>query len=137
MKDVLEWLFIEISNLFVHIATSIYFCYSLYTRGTWQSLAERSHRPKSHPKQHRVEEEEIIRQAFKGKFYRYSWDGVFVEAREKVHNRIFSGMLHAARRIGLGGTVKEKKPSRNHDRRYPEFLTPSEIVQIDVKRSTV
>jgi len=39
--------------------------------GTWRSLAERSHRPKSHPKQHRPDEEEIIRRAFKEKFPRY------------------------------------------------------------------
>jgi transposase InsO family protein len=101
--------------------------------GTWQSLAERSHRPKSHPKQHRAEEEEIIKQAFKWKFFRYGWDGVFEEARENGYTRSFSGMLHAARRMGLGGTVKEYKPPRKHDRRYPELLRPGEKVQIDVK----
>ena len=30
--------------------------------GTWQSLRERSHRPKSHPRQHTPQEEELIRQ---------------------------------------------------------------------------
>lgn len=101
--------------------------------GTWQSLSERSHRPKSHPKQHRAEEEEIIRQAFKERFFRYSWDGVFEKACENGYMRSFSGMLHAARRMGLGGTAKERKPSRKHARRYPELLTPGEKVQIDVK----
>lgn len=101
--------------------------------GTWQSLAERSHRPKSHPKQHRFKEEEVIRQAFKKVFFRYGWDGVFEESRKKGYSRSYSGMLHAARRMGLGGTAKEKKPPRKHDRRYPELLTPGEKVQIDVK----
>lgn len=101
--------------------------------GTWQSLAERSHRPKSHPKQHRPEEEEIIRQAFKEKFYRYGWDGAYDEAVARGYMRSFSGMVYAARRIGLTLKAKEKKPPRKHDRRYPELLTPGEKVQVDVK----
>ena len=31
--------------------------------GTWQSLKERSHRPKRHPRQHTAQEEELIREA--------------------------------------------------------------------------
>lgn len=102
--------------------------------GTWQSLAERSHRPKTcHPNQHCAEEEEIIRQAFKDSFFRYGLDGVYGKAREKGYTRSYSGMIHAARRMELGGRVKEKKPPRKHDRRYPEWMTPGEKVQIDVK----
>ena len=37
--------------------------------GSWQSLAERSHRPLSHPKRHSTAEEEIIRAAYREKFY--------------------------------------------------------------------
>lgn len=101
--------------------------------GTWQSLAERSHRPKSHPKQHKPDEEEIIRQAIKSKFFRYGWDGTYVEAIKNGCTRSFSGMVYAARRMGLVGNAKAKKPPRKHDRRYPELLTPGEKVQIDVK----
>lgn len=35
--------------------------------------------------------------------------------------------------MGLVGDLKEKKPPRKHDRRYPELLAPGEKVQIDVK----
>ena len=42
--------------------------------GSWQSLAERSHRPLSHPKRHSAAEEEIIRAAYRERFYRYGWD---------------------------------------------------------------
>lgn len=101
--------------------------------GTWQSLSERSHRPKSHPKQHRTEEEELIIQAFKEKFFRYGWDGVYDEAVKKGYSRSLSGMIYASRRLGFGGKAKEKKPPRKHDRRYPELQTPGEKVQIDVK----
>ncbi|MCX7658889.1 MAG: leucine zipper domain-containing protein, partial [Oscillospiraceae bacterium] len=44
--------------------------------GTWHSLVEQSHRPKSHPKRHKPGEEAIIQQAFGEKFFRYGWDGV-------------------------------------------------------------
>jgi transposase InsO family protein len=101
--------------------------------GTWQSLAERSHRPKSHPKRQTEAEEEIIIQAFREKFFRYGWDGVFDAAVKAGYTRSFSGMVYAARRIELGGKTGEKKPPRKHDRRYPELLTPGEKVQIDVK----
>lgn len=43
-------------------------------------------------------------------------------------------MIHAARRMGLVGGLKAKKPPRKQDRRYPELLTPGEKVQIDVKQ---
>jgi len=101
--------------------------------GTWQSLAERSHRPKSHPNRHDQQEEEIIRNAFKGKYFRYGWDGVYDEAVEKGYKRSYSGMVYAAHRMGLLGESEGKKPSRKQDRRYPELLTPGEKVQIDVK----
>lgn len=37
--------------------------------GTWQSLVEGSHRPKSHPKRHTKVEEEIIRKRSKSNFF--------------------------------------------------------------------
>ena len=38
--------------------------------GTWQSLKERSHRPKSHPRQHTPQEEDLIRKALDASFFR-------------------------------------------------------------------
>lgn len=101
--------------------------------GTWKSLEGRSHRPKSHPKQHKPDEEAIIIQVFKEKFFRYGWDGVYDEAVKMGYVRSFSGMVYAARRMGLGGTAETKKPPRKHERRYPETLIPGEKIQIDVK----
>jgi len=101
--------------------------------GTWHSLAERSHRPKSHPNQHSAGEEEIIRKAIKEKFCRYGWDGAYDEAARKGYTRSLSGMRHAALRMGIVYSEKEKKPPRKQDRRYPELMTPGEKVQIDVK----
>jgi len=101
--------------------------------GTWQSLSERSHRPHSHPARQTEAEETIIKAAFMSKYFRYGWDGVFDEAVKNGYRRSISGMVYAARRIGLVGKEKAKKPPRKHDRRYPELLKPGEKVQIDVK----
>ena len=100
--------------------------------GTWQSLLEKSHRPYAHPRQHTVAEETLIKAAFSKAFFRYGWDGVYVEAKQAGYTRSFGGMYHAAKRMNLGG--KTKKPKRHRSsRRYPEILIPGEKVQIDVK----
>lgn len=101
--------------------------------GTWQSLQERSHRPKSHPRQHTVAEERAIGQAFSKVYMRYGWDGVYAELiKNHGYRRSFGGMYHAATRMGLGWGKKRKRPSRAM-RRYPELMIPGEKVQIDVK----
>jgi transposase InsO family protein len=99
--------------------------------GSWKSLRERSHRPHSHPKRHTKEEEALILRAFK-KYLRYGWDGVWEEAKENGYMRSRSGLIYAAKRMGLGCATKKKKPTRIQ-RRYPELLIPGEKVQIDVK----
>ncbi len=99
--------------------------------GTWQSLREKSHRPHSHPAQHTPAEEALIREVFGKAFYRYGWYGVFQELQGMGYQRSFSGMVYAAKRMGLA--EKAKKKPRKHDRRYPELSVPGEKVQIDVK----
>ena len=100
--------------------------------GTWRSLVERSHRPKNHPKQHTESEEMIISIAFWKKYERYGWYGVYEEARANGYTRSLSGLIYAAKRLGLVEEVKKRKTQR-HDRRYPELLVPGEKVQVDVK----
>lgn len=100
--------------------------------GTWQSLKEKSHRPHSHPKRHTAPEEQQIKACFKEKYQRYGWDGVYDALCKQGYKRSFSGMVYAAKRMGLG-SEPSKRGSRRHDRRYPEVLFPGEKVQIDVK----
>lgn len=100
--------------------------------GTWQSLKERSHRPKSHPARHTPEEEELIRTSIKESYLRYGWEGAYMTAKKNGYTRSYSGFIYAAKRMGIGGTNNKKKP-RKHDRRYPELLIPGEKVQVDVK----
>ncbi|MBQ9719935.1 MAG: transposase [Oscillospiraceae bacterium] len=103
-----------------------------YDGKDWRSLREGSHRPHSHPRRHTEAEEMIISKAFWEKYDRYGWDGVYAEAKTHGYTRSLSGMIYAAKRLGLTEQKKKKAP-RRHDRRYPELRTPGEKVQIDVK----
>lgn len=100
--------------------------------GTWQSLKEKSHKPHSHPARHTADEEKQIKECFKEYYLRYGWDGVYDALCKQGYTRSFSGMVYAAKRMGLG-TEPVKRGSRRHDRRYPEVLVPGEKVEIDVK----
>ena len=77
--------------------------------GDWRSLAEGSHRPHSHPKRHTADEEGLIKKAFKEQYLRYGWEGMYHAAVKAGYTRSFSGMVYAARRMGLGSELKEKK----------------------------
>lgn len=101
--------------------------------GDWRSLREGSHRPNSHPARHTKKEEEMIRKAFKEQYLRYGWDGTYDAAIKGGYKRSFSGMVYAAKRMGLGSELTEKKPPRTNLFRYPEMTYPGEKVQIDVK----
>lgn len=100
--------------------------------GTWKSLVEKSHRPHSHPNRHTEREEQQIKNSFKKFYARYGWDGVYSDLTRKGYSRSFSGMVYAAKRLGLTEEPKPKKKNRK-SRRYPEILVPGEKVQIDVK----
>ena len=100
--------------------------------GTWQSMLEKSHRPHSHPKRHTPKEEKQIKNSFKKYYARYGWGGVYDDLLRKGYTRSLSGMIYAAKRLGLKEKKQPKKKSRVH-RRYPELLEPGEKVQIDVK----
>lgn len=101
--------------------------------GTWQSLKERSHRPHSHPLRHTQEEEKLIQKAFQNNFLRYGWDGVYDAALKQGYKRSFSGMVYAAKRMGLGAYKKPTKKARIASRKFPDMSYPGEKVQIDVK----
>ena len=95
-------------------------------------MLEKSHRPHSNPNRHTPKEERQIKNSFKKEYARYGWDGVYSDLLRKGYTRSFSGMVYAARRIGLTEQKKPQKKSRVQ-RRYPELLEPGEKVQIDVK----
>ena len=100
--------------------------------GRWETLVERSHRPHSHPNRHTPKEERQIQNSFRKIYERYGWDGVYSDLIRKGYKRSYSGMIYAAKRLGLKEKTKVKKRSRVQ-RKYPEIQTPGEKVQIDVK----
>lgn len=100
--------------------------------GTWQSLLEKSHKPHSHPNRHTAKEERQIKKYFKKYYERYGWDEVYRNLISRGYTRSYSGMVYAAKRMGLTEQKKLKNKSRKHGR-YPELLIPGEKVQIDVK----
>lgn len=100
--------------------------------GRWETLVERSHRPHSHPNRHTPKEERQIKNSFKKIYERYGWDGVYSDLKRKGYKRSYSGMVYAAKRLGLKEKTKVKKRSRVQSK-YPEIQTPGEKVQIDVK----
>lgn len=100
--------------------------------GTWQSMLEKSHRPHSHPKRHTPKEERQIKNSFNKKYARYGWSGVYEDLLQKGYKRSCSGMIYAAKRMGLKEQTPKKKRKRTA-RRYPELLVPGEKVQVDVK----
>ena len=57
---------------------------------------------------------------------------MYTELKKKHYTRSFSGMVYAAKRMGLTEKPKTKKKNKEI-RRYPEILVPGEKVQIDVK----
>ena len=103
-----------------------------YDGTDWRSLAERSHRPHHNPHRHTKKEERKIKKAFEKCYERYGWYGVYEELKRKGYKRSFSGMVYAAKRMGLK-KERAKKPPRKQTRRYPELLMPGEKIQIDVK----
>ena len=103
-----------------------------YDGKDWRSLLERSHRPHRHARQHTEEEEMILSKAFWKKYERYGWDGVYAEAKANGYTRSLSGMIYAAKRLGLADPGKRRAP-RKQNRCFPEVLVPGEKVQIDVK----
>ena len=104
-----------------------------YDGKDWRSLVERSHRPHYNPNRHTKKEEDEIKEAFENFYARYGWDGVYDELIKHGYKRSFSGMVYAAKRMGLTAKNEKKKPPRKHNRRYPELSVPGEKVQIDVK----
>ena len=105
---------------------------SKYDGSDWRSLVERSHRPHHNPHRHTKKEERKIKKAFEKCYERYGWYGVYEELKRKGYKRSFSGMVYAAKRMGLK-KERAKKPPRKQTRRYPELLMPGEKIQIDVK----
>lgn len=97
--------------------------------GHWYSLKERSHRPKSHPKQQSEEEYALIKRHFP--YYDdmiMLWDRL----REKGYKRCYHTMLRAIKRLKLGNNAPYKHRAKT-PKPYARAEYPGQKIQIDVK----
>ena len=98
--------------------------------GTLQSLADRSHRPRSHPNQHTQEELKLIRDMRR----RNPNAGLvvfWVKLRQRGYTRSISGLYRVLRRTG---DMAVKLPNPKYiPKPYEQMQYPGQRVQIDVK----
>jgi transposase InsO family protein len=98
--------------------------------GTIRSLADRSHRPHSHPNQHTKEEIELVKNIRR----RNPHAGLvvfWVKLRQRGYTRSISGLYRLLRRIN-GKPIKLPNP-KHISKPYEQMQYPGQRVQIDVK----
>ena len=98
--------------------------------GTVQSLADRSHRPRSHPKQHTADEIKLIQNMRR----RNPHTGLvvfWVKLRQRGYTRSISGLYRVLRRLG-GAPIKLPNP-KYVAKPYEQMKYPGQKCQIDVK----
>lgn len=97
--------------------------------GHWKSLIDKSHRPKSHPKEHTKEEYELIqRYWYKNKDDKIVlWD----KLREKGYTRCYKSLLRAIKRLNLEESPDKRRGYKPKPYQRAEY--PGQKVQIDVK----
>jgi len=96
--------------------------------GSWKSLIDKSHRPRSHPNQHTEEEKQLIL-----RHWRHHKDDLIVlwdVIRKKGYSRHYNSMIRVIRKWGLSEAERRKgyKPKP-----YMRAEYPGQKIQIDVK----
>lgn len=116
------------SNRFRMSRNAIYEWKAKYD-GSWKSLADKSHRPHSHPKEHTAEEYDLIRRYWeKNKEDRIVlWDKIC----KKGYKRSYKSMCRALRRMQQDDKTKKRKGYK--PKPYAKAEYPGQKVQIDVK----
>lgn len=98
--------------------------------GTLQSLEDRSHRPHSHPNQHRPEEIRLI-ENMRRRNPNAGLVVFWVKLRQRGYSRSISGLY---RFLKKSGQMAEKLPNPKYKPKpYQDALYPGQKVQIDVK----
>ena len=96
--------------------------------GTWQSLKEKSHRPKNSPNKHSDEEHKLIMRYYN----RYKDDKILLWKKicDKGYKRTYQVMCQYIRRQKL---ETENKKAHRKNKPYQRAEYPGQKVQIDVK----
>lgn len=97
--------------------------------GHWKSLIDKSHRPKSHPKEHKKEEYELIQRYW----YKNREDKIVLwdKLREKGYTRCYKSLLRAIKRLNLEESPDKRRGYKPKPYQRAEY--PGQKVQIDVK----
>ena len=98
--------------------------------GTVRSLADRSHRPHSHPKQHTEDEMKLI-QDMRRRNPHAGLVVFWVKLRQRGYTRSISGLYRVLRRLG-GKPIKLPNPKKV-PKPYEQMTYPGQKCQIDVK----
>jgi len=97
--------------------------------GNWKSLMERSHRPKSHPKQHTEKEKKLIL-----RHWRHNKDDRIVlwdTIRKKGYSRPYNSMTRVLRKWLADEETEKRKTYK--PKPYERAQYPGQKIQIDVK----
>ena len=101
--------------------------------GTIESLRKESTKPKSHPKEHTVEEQEKIKHCYR--YHRHEGLAqVYRKLQEKGYTRCYDSMTRQIKKLKLK-TVQEKKENRKKkkEKKVIKATRPGEQVQVDIK----
>ena len=101
--------------------------------GTIESLRKESTKPKSHPKEHTVEEQEKIKHCYR--YHRHEGLAqVYRKLQEKGYTRCYDSMTRQIKKLKLK-TIQEKKENRKQkkEKKVIKATRPGEQVQVDIK----
>jgi len=107
---------------------AIYEWRAKYT-GSWKSLIERSHRPKSHPNQHTDEEKALIL-----RHYTHNKDDrilLWSTVKEKGYTRSYASMVRVLNK--WVSAEEKRKTTARKPKPYQRAEYPGQKIQIDVK----
>ena len=116
----------------IHYRTNRQYIYRWLNRydGTLQSLADRSHRPHSHPNQHTTEELNLI-QNMRRRNPNAGLVVFWVKLRQRGYTRSISGLYRVLTR---SGQMAVKLPNPKYvPKPYEQMQYPGQRIQIDVK----
>jgi hypothetical protein len=97
--------------------------------GNWKSLRDKSHRPKSHPRQHTDQEKALIERHWR--FHKDDKILVWDRIRAKGYTRSYYSMIRVIRKMGLEDELEKRKGYK--PKPYMRAYYPGQKVQVDVK----
>lgn len=111
-----------------HISRKTIYKWKKRYDGKWQSLKDRSHRPKHHPKEHTPEEKEMILR----RYPRYKDDMIMLwnSLHKSGYTRSYASMLRVIRKW-VQPEYKKRQARKNKPYERAEY--PGQKIQIDVK----